>query len=199
MASRYGGIIERSKAAPSIFDKRPLWKPCWRARRENSVELYADADRPGSRHSPREVAISCGAAPVQPAACAPGGLRQPSWSGCCPASTRDRRRSITLGTARVPSTRSVEVSSTHRAAIRRGSRQPRSSFAMWLGTSTPGVRATARAASGRWGGNGGRRRGGARPGCRRLHPRETEGDPARDGPGGKLASREMQLMTLSHR
>ena len=54
-------IIEAVHSAPSIFGQRP-WEAVLAGDRRDRVELYADASRAPADISPREVAISCGAA-----------------------------------------------------------------------------------------------------------------------------------------
>ena len=54
-------IIEAVQSAPSIFGRR-AWDAALAGEERDRVELYADADRVPDDVSPREVAISCGAA-----------------------------------------------------------------------------------------------------------------------------------------
>ena len=54
-------IIEAVHSAPSIFPHRP-WEVVLSGESQDRVDLYADAGRVADNVSPREIAISCGAA-----------------------------------------------------------------------------------------------------------------------------------------
>jgi hypothetical protein len=54
-------IVEAVQSAPSVFGDRP-WDVVLAGEARDRVDLYADADKAAGTPSPREVAISCGAA-----------------------------------------------------------------------------------------------------------------------------------------
>jgi hypothetical protein len=184
-------IIEAVQSAPSIFDKRP-WEAVLAGETRNSVELYANADRVPDDISPREVAISCGAALYNLRLALRVAGREPSvWM--LPGLDQGSPLIDHLGTGRVL-VASVEVSLDRIAPPTAGVQELYE--AMWLRHINPGQYAAepvplpllvemedAAAEEHGW--------------LRILHPREQKAILRATVRGGELAARDMQLMTLS--
>jgi hypothetical protein len=184
-------IIEAVHSAPSIFGQRP-WEAVLAGEARNSVELYADADRVPADISPREVAISCGAALYNLRLALRVAGRQPSvWM--LPGLDQESPLIDHLGKGRVL-VASVEVSLDRIAPPTAGVQELYE--AMWLRQINPGQYAAepvplpllvemedAAAEEHGW--------------LRILHPREQKAILRATVRGGELASRDMQLMTLS--
>jgi hypothetical protein len=184
-------IIEAVQSAPSIFDRRP-WDAVLAGEARNSVELYADADRVPGDISPREVAISCGAALYNLRLALRVAGREPSvWM--LPGLDQGSPLIDHLGKGRVL-VASVEVSLDRIAPPTAGVQELYE--AMWLRHINPGQYALqplplpllvemedAAAEEHGW--------------LRILHPREQKAILRATVRGGELAAREMQLMTLS--
>jgi hypothetical protein len=184
-------IIEAVHSAPSIFGQRP-WEAVLAGEGRDSVELYADADRVPHDISPREVAISCGAALYNLRLALRVAGREPSvWM--LPGLDQESPLIDHLGKGRVL-VASVEIMPDRIAPPNAGVQELYE--AMWLRQINPGQYAAepvplpllvemedAAAAEHGW--------------LRILHPREQKAILRATVRGGELASRDMQLMTLS--
>jgi len=184
-------IIEAVQSAPSIFDRRP-WEVVLAGEARNSVELYADADRVPGDISPREVAISCGAALYNlRLAIRVAGRELSVWM--LPGLDQGSPLIDHLGKGRVL-VASVEIMPDRIDPPTAGIQELYE--AMWLRHINPGDYAAepvplpllvemenAAAEEHGW--------------LRILHPREQKAILRATVRGGELAARDMQLMTLS--
>ena len=184
-------IIEAVQSAPSIFGQR-AWDAKLAGEARNSVELYADPDRVPANISPREVAISCGAALYNLRLALRVAGREPSvWM--LPGLDQESPLIDHLGTRRIL-VASVEVSLDRIAPPTAGVQELYE--AIWLRHINPGEYAAeplplpllvemedAAAEEHGW--------------LRILHPREQKAILRATVRGGELAARDMQLMTLS--
>ena len=183
-------IIEAVHSAPSIFPHRP-WEVVLSGESQDRVDLYADAGRVADNVSPREIAISCGAALYNLRLSLRVAGREPSvWTlpGLDQGSLIDH-----LGAGRIRIA-SVEIMPDRIHPPSAGVQELYE--AMWLRHINPGSYAlqplplpllvemeNAAAAEHGW--------------LRILHPREQKAILRATVRGGELASHDMQLMALS--
>ena len=183
-------IIEAVHSAPSIFPHRP-WEVVLAGETQDRVDLYADAGRVADNVSPREIAISCGAALYNLRLSLRVAGREPSvWTlpGLDQGSLIDH-----LGAGRIRIA-SVEIMPDRIHPPSAGVQELYE--AMWLRHINPGSYAlqplplpllvemeNAAAAELGW--------------LRILHPREQKAILRATVRGGELASHDMQLMALS--
>jgi hypothetical protein len=183
-------IIEAVHSAPSLFGQRP-WEAVLAGDSRDRVELYADASRVPADISPREVAISCGAALYNLRLALRVAGREPSvWM----LPGLDQGMLIDHLTARRFVVATVEVMPDRIDPPTAGVQELYE--AMWLQHINPGDYAAqqvplpllvemenAAAEEHGW--------------LRILHPREQKAILRATVRGGELAARDMQLMALS--
>jgi hypothetical protein len=184
-------IIEAVQDAPSIFAQRP-WDAVLAGEDRERVELYANADRVPDTFSPREIAISCGAALYNLRLAIRVAGREPSvWM--LPGLDQASPLIDHLGAGRVL-VASVEIMPNRTAPPTAGVQELYE--AIWLRHINPGDFALlplplpllvemedAAAEEHGW--------------LRIMHPRQQKAILRATVRGGELASHEMQLMTLS--
>jgi hypothetical protein len=184
-------IIEAVQSAPSIFDKRP-WDVVLAGEKQDRVELYTVADGAADGPSPREVAISSGAALYNLRLAIRVAGHEPSvWM--LPGLDQESPLIDHLGTGRVL-VASVEIMPDRTAPPTAGVQELYE--AMWLRHINPGQYAPqpvplpllvemedAAAEEHGW--------------LRILHPRQQKAILRATVRGGELAARDVQLMTLS--
>ena len=184
-------IIEAVQSAPSIFGQR-AWDAVLAGEERDRVELYADADRVPADISPREVAISCGAAlynlrlAIRVAGREPPGWMLPGLDAASPLIDHLTRGRVLVASVEIMTERTHPPTSGVQELYE----------AMWLRHINPGEYASlpvpvpllvemeeAAAEEHGW--------------LRILHPREQKAILRATVRGGELAARDVQLMALS--